>query len=109
MAYDEGLAQRIREVLEERDGFVEKKMFGGICYLLFGNMACGIIGGELIVRVGPEGYEDALSQPHTRVFDFTGRIMRGWVVVTPEGIGEDEELTEWIDAGAGFAMSLPLK
>ena len=109
MAYDEGLAQRIREILEERDGFVEKKMFGGICFLLFGNMACGIIGSELIVRVGPAGYEDALSRPHTRVFDFTGKPMRGWVVVDSDGIGEDDELAEWIDAGAGFSLSLPPK
>lgn len=109
MAYDEGLAQRVREILEEKPGFVEKKMFGGICFLLHGNMACGILDYDIIVRVGPEKYENALTLPHARVFDFTGRPMKGWVMVSHEGHESDEELFGWIQKGVDFAMSLPPK
>ena len=109
MAYSEGLAQRILEALGERPGLVEKKMFGGVGYLLMGNMACGVNKDDLIVRVGPERYEDALAEPHTRPFDMTGRPMRGWVVVMPEGYASDEELGRWVEEGADFALSLPPK
>lgn len=76
MTYDKGLAQRVTELLEEKPGFNEKKMFGGVCYLLNGNMACGVLNEDLIVRVGPEKYEDLLKLPHTRKFDFTFLFMR---------------------------------
>ncbi|MGD9049397.1 MAG: TfoX/Sxy family protein [Anaerolineae bacterium] len=109
MAYDEGLAQRIRDSLQEAPGLVEKKMFGGIGYMLQGNMACGVNQDTLIVRVGPDRYEEALSRPHTRVFDMTGRPMKGWVVVAPEGIEEDDDLDQWIQQGVDFALSLPAK
>jgi TfoX/Sxy family transcriptional regulator of competence genes len=88
---------------------VEKKMFGGIGYMLQGNMACGVNQDTLIVRVGPDLYEEALSRPHTRVFDMTGRPMKGWVVVAPEGIEEDDDLDQWIQQGVDFALSLPAK
>ena len=84
MAYDEGLAHRVREVLRDLPGLVEKKMFGGIGFLVHGNMACGVNGDELIVRVGPEGYQEALARPHARPFDMTGRPMKGWVWVASE-------------------------
>ena len=109
MAYDEGLAQRVRELLEEEPGFDEKRMFGGIGFLIYGNMACGIIGDDLIVRVGKENYEDLLQLPHLRKFDLTGRPMRGWVMVSPEGCESDEDLSEWIERGLDFALSLPPK
>lgn len=109
MAYDEGLAQRVREVLDVRDDISEKEMFGGLSFLLNGNMAVGVIGDELIVRVGPHDYEEALGQAHARAFDFTGRTMSGWVVVEPEGFAEDEDLTEWVLRGVGFAGTLPGK
>ena len=109
MAYDEGLAERIRDRLQETPGLVEKKMFGGVGYMLHGNMACGVNQDTLIVRVGPDRYEEALSRPNTRVFDMTGRPMRGWVVVTPEGIEEDDQLEQWIRQGMDFARSLPPK
>jgi TfoX/Sxy family transcriptional regulator of competence genes len=109
MAYDEGLAQRIQDSLQETPGLVEKKMFGGIGYMLHGNMACGVNQDTLIVRVGPDRYEEALSRPHTKVFDMTGRPMRGWIVVTPEGIEEDDKLEQWIQQGVDFALSLPPK
>ena len=85
MAYDEGLAARVTEALGGQDGLVEKKMFGGIGYLVHGNMACGVNRNDLIIRVGPAAYEEALAHPHTDVFDMTGRPMKGWIVVRPEG------------------------
>ncbi len=109
MAYDEGLAQRVTELLEEKPGFKEKKMFGGVCYLLNGNMACGVLNEDIIVRVGPEKYEDFLKLPHTRKFDITGRAMKGWVMVSYGGHESDEELSEWVQLGTNFALSLPPK
>lgn len=109
MAYDEGLAERAREVLVDLPGFVEKKMFGGIGFMLRGNMACGVSGDELIVRVGPANYEQALGKPHTRPFDMTGRPMRGWVMVAPEGLESDAGLWDWVQRGVEFALSLPEK
>lgn len=109
MAYDEGLAQRVRELLEEHPGFNEKKMFGGICFLLYGNMACGIISDDIIVRVGKEKYDDLLQLPHVKKFDITGRPMKGWVMVSYEGYESDEDLSEWIERGVDFALSLPPK
>lgn len=109
MAYDQGLAQRVRELLEELPGYQEKKMFGGICFLIFGNMACGIIKDDLIVRVGPTAYAEALRRPKTRPFDLTGRVMTGWVMVTPEGCEDDDELGDWVEKGASFARTLPAK
>ncbi len=109
MAYDEGLAQRIREALADADGLSERRMFGGIAFMLHGNMAVGISGDELMVRVGPEAYDEALAQPHARVFDMTGRVMRGWVVVAAEGIADDAALGEWVRRGANYARSLPPK
>jgi hypothetical protein len=109
MAYDEGLAERAREVLVDLPGFVEKKMFGGIGFMLRGNMACGVSGDELIVRVGPANYEQALGMAHTRPFDMTGRPMRGWVMVAPVGLESDAGLEDWIQRGVEFALSLPPK
>jgi len=109
MAYDEGLAQRIRESLSELPGLAEKKMFGGVGYMIRGNMACGVHGDEMIVRVGPDSYEEALASTHTRPFDMTGRPMKGWVMVAPDGIESDAELDRWIQRGVEFALSLPPK
>ena len=109
MAYDEGLAQRIREALADDAGLSERRMFGGVAFMLHGNMAVGISGDELMVRVGPEAYDEALAQPHARVFDMTGRVMRGWVVVAAEGIADDGALGEWVQRGADYALSLPPK
>jgi hypothetical protein len=107
MAYDEGLAQRIREQVAGQSGITEKKMFGGLSFLLNGNMACGVIKDELIVRVGPHSH--AVTQPHARPFDFTGRPMNGWVVVAPAGFESDPALHEWVEQGVTFARSLPPK
>ena len=109
MAYDEGLAERIRERTTGRYALAERKMFGGLCFLLDGNMAFGIVGSELMVRVGKDGYDDALAQPHAREMDFTGRVSKGMVYVAEDGLGEDEDLDAWLDRGAAFAGSLPPK
>ena len=109
MAYDVSLAERIREHLSLREEVTERSMFGGIAWMVRGNMACGVLGDELIVRVGPEEGEKALAEPHTRPFDFTGRPSRGIVYVSAQGIEDDEVLAGWIDAGAGHAGSLPPK
>jgi hypothetical protein len=84
-------------------------MFGGVCYLLNGNMACGILDDNLIVRVGPEKYEDSLKLSHTRKFDITGKAMKGWVMVSYEGHESDNDLFEWVQRGVNFALSLPPK
>lgn len=108
MAYDEGLAERIREVLG-RSPVDEKKMFGGIAFLSRGHMFVGITSDALMVRVGPDAYESALRQPHARVMDFTGRPMRGYVFVDAPGFESDEDLATWIKAGRDFVKSLPAK
>ena len=109
MAYDEGLVQRVRETLTEQDGLEEKKMFGGVAFMVMGNMCCGIVNDELMVRVGLEQYKATLRKDHAREMDFTGRPMRGWVFVTPDGLDSDEALGEWVQSGIQFALSLPPK
>lgn len=109
MPYDEGLAQRILDALGERDGLESKKMFGGVGYMLRGNMSVGVHGDELIVRVGPRRYEEALRRPHARPFDMTGRPMKGWIWVGQEGFEDDEDLDAWVQLGVDFALSLPPK
>ena len=109
MAYDEVLAERVRRALTGRAGLSERKMFGGIAFMLQGNMCCGIVRNDLMVRVGPERHEEALAQPHARPMDFTGRPMRGMVYVTPEGCRTDEALKRWVEQGLNFAATLPAK
>jgi TfoX/Sxy family transcriptional regulator of competence genes len=109
MAYDEGLAERIRTVLEDQRGVTEKKMFGGIAFLLEGNMFVGIVKDELMVRVGPQRYQDSLNEPHVRPMDFTGKPMAGYVFVGPDGMSEDDDLARWVRLGAKFAATLPDK
>ena len=92
MTYDEGLAERIRETLGEPPGLTERKMFGGIAFMLNGNMACGIIRDELMARVGPDAFDQALSRPHVREMDFAGRPMKGMVFVEPAGVEDDAAL-----------------
>ena len=109
MAYDEKLAERVRRALSGREGLSERKMFGGIAYMLDGNMFCGIVKDQLMVRVGPERYDDALARPHAAPMDFTGRAMRGMVYVEPEGCRSDEALQWWVGQGLAFAATLPAK
>jgi TfoX N-terminal domain len=109
MAYDENLAGRVRRALGRRKGVSEKAMFGGLAFLLNGNMCCGVLKGELVVRVARDATDDALAEPHTRVLDFTGRSMRGWVVVGPAGCRDDGDLAGWVNKAVEFASSLPAK
>ena len=109
MAFDESLAQRIRDALARKKNIEEKKMFGGIGFLLHGNMLVGVWKNSLIVRVGPDGYEDALLEPHVKEFDITGRPMKGWVLVEPEGVENDDQLKDWIQRAVKFVGKLPAK
>ena len=109
MAYDEKLAQRIEQHLTERPGITQRKMFGGVCYMLHGNMAVGIVGSELMLRLGAAGVNDALRQPHTRPMDFTGRVMKNMLYVQPAGIKSDKQLGAWIERALQFADTLPKK
>src|SRR5215217_474641 len=109
MAYDEALADRIRDVLAARPELSERKMFGGIAFMLAGNMTVGVIGEDLMVRLDPADAERALAESHTRPMDFTGKPMKNMVYVAPEGTASDQDLAKWVDAGADYAMSLPPK
>jgi TfoX/Sxy family transcriptional regulator of competence genes len=109
MAYDEALAKKVRSHLASIPGLVEKKMFGGVGFMIHGNMACGVNGQDLIVRVGPEQYEAALAEPFIRPFDMTGRPMKGWIVAKPEAYATEDELGYWIQRGVAFAQTLPAK
>jgi TfoX/Sxy family transcriptional regulator of competence genes len=109
MAYDEGVAHRLRELFAGREDVTEMKMFGGIAFMVSGNMCCGIIGDALMARVGPEQYEEALALPHAREMDFTGKPMKGFVYVEPDGFEADEDLKAWVDRCEQFIAGLPAK
>lgn len=109
MAYNEDLANRVRQVLGDLPGLEEKKMFGGVGYLVMGNMACGVNKDDLIVRVGPDKYEEYVALPHARPFDFTGRPMKGWLMVAPAGYKAEADLETWVQLGVDFALTLPPK
>jgi hypothetical protein len=109
MAYDEELAERLRAVLSGQPNLSERKMFGGLAFMVAGNMCCGIIGDELMLRVGPQGYEDALAQPHARLMEFTGRPMKGMVTVAPAGFATEDALAALVQRGVSYASSLPAK
>jgi hypothetical protein len=109
LAYDEGLAERLREVLRSQRGISEKKMFGGLAFLNRGYMFVGIVGDVLMARVGPEYYQEALSRPHVREMDFTGKPMKGYVFVDPPGFELDADLADWVRRCHGFIQTLPAK
>lgn len=107
MAYNESTAHRIRAALADQFEISEKKMFGGIAFMLSGHMLCGVNGDELMARVGPEKYQAALGEPFVREMDFTGRPLMGFVYVAPEGFDNDRKLIEWLTLCADFVTSLP--
>ena len=109
MAYNEELAQRVRDVLAPLDNIHERKMFGGLAFMLSGNMCCCVDRENLVVRTGPDNYDEALARPHARVFDFTGRPMRGFVYVEGAGLKGEAELGDWVNRAVAFAGSLPPK
>jgi TfoX/Sxy family transcriptional regulator of competence genes len=108
MAYDEVLADRLRDRLATADAVVEKKMFGGLAFLTHGNMTVGVHGDDLIVRLRPDATEPALTRPGVRPFDITGRPMRGWVLVAGDHL-DDADLDRWIADAAAFVATLPPK
>lgn len=109
MAFDEGLAARLRKLFEGNLDIREKKMFGGLCFMCRGHMFIGIVGEDLMARVGPENYLQALQQPHVREMDFTGKPMKGYVFVAPAGIATAEMLEKWADLCLRFIDTLPPK
>jgi TfoX/Sxy family transcriptional regulator of competence genes len=109
MPFDESLAPRIRTALARKRGFEEKKMFGGIGFLLNGNLFVGVWTDSLIVRLNPEESAAALREPHVKAFDVTGKPMKGWILVEPEGVEDDDQLRGWIERATKFVKSLPKK
>ncbi len=109
MAYSESLAERIRRAFGRRRGIEEKKMFGGVCFLLNGNMLVGVWKDSLIARLGPDQGDEALLEPHVRKMDITGKPMKGWIMVKPEGIEHDDQLNDWIRRAEEFVVTLPAK
>ena len=109
MAFDEGLAERIRETLADVRGVSERRMFGGLAFMLHGHMFVGVVGSTLMARVGPDRYATALRRPHAREMDFTGRPMQGYVYVDENGTAEDADLAAWVALCRGHAATLPPK
>lgn len=109
MAYDLELAQRVAQLLKSRRGVAQRRMFGGVCFLLNGHMCCGVEKSRLMVRVGSEQYEAALGKRHAKPMDFTGRPLNGFVFVMPEGLRTREALKGWVNLGVRYAASLPPK
>ena len=109
MAFDESLAARIRDALARKKGVEEQKMFGCLCFMLNGNALAGVWKDRLIARLGPDEGEAALLEPHVRAFDITGRPMRKWVAVEPEGVEDDDQLKGWVERAVKFVRTLPKK
>lgn len=109
MTEDEALIERVRALLAGHAGFSEKKMFGGVCFLINGNMCLGTWKGSLIVRLGKDKHEETLARPHTQPANITGRVMKGWALVEPAGIESERDLKSWVGEAAVFTASLPAK
>ena len=109
MAYSAELADRVREHLATEKRITEREMFGGLGFMWAGNMVCGVQGNELMVRVGPDLFQDALTRPHAREMDFTGRPMKGFVTVGRDGVADDDELQLWVRLGLAHAKTFPPK
>lgn len=109
MAYDDKAAERVRRALSGRPELVEKRMMGGVCFMLSGNMCAGVSGSAIMIRVGPDAYAQALTQPHVRPLEFGGMRPKGFVLVDPEGYRTAKALAAWIERGVNFASTLPAK
>jgi len=109
MAFSESLAARVRDMVTRQKGIAEKKMFGSLCFLLNGNLLVGVWKDSLIVRLGPEQADRALLKPHVKKFDVTGKPMKNWILVEPDGVENDEQLKNWLEAAEKFVGSLPKK
>ena len=106
---DDALAERIRPLLADRDGYSERRMFGGVCFMIGGNMCVGTWRDALIVRIDRKDRESVFAEPHTRPADMNGRVMKGWALVEPGGIATESDLESWVDRAAAYAASLPAK
>jgi TfoX/Sxy family transcriptional regulator of competence genes len=109
MPVDESLARSLRAVVTQTDGVVEKKMFGGLAFLVQGNMSVGVHGAELVVRVEPAEGAELLREPGVRAFDITGRPMKGWLLVSADVLRDPAALRAWVERGVSYARSLPAK
>jgi len=109
MSYDESLAQRVHNLLKRQQGFSQRKMFGGLCFMLHGNMCCGITQNELMLRLGEINAQKALEMPYTRVMDFTGKPLKSMIFVEQPGFKEDDDLKYWVSQAVKFVKSLPPK
>jgi TfoX/Sxy family transcriptional regulator of competence genes len=109
VAYDEALADRIRDVLAGRAGVREQKMFGGLAFMVGGHMTVGVVNDELMARVGADGEDDALAQRHARTMDFTGRPMTGFIQVSAAGVASEDDVRAWVDRCLAFTTTLPPK
>jgi TfoX/Sxy family transcriptional regulator of competence genes len=109
MPFDDTLAHRVRTILEKIEGLSEKKMFGGLCFLVKGHMALGLVNEDLMIRVRPDSYEKTLSQPHVRKMDFTGKPLKGFLYIDAKGTESEKDLRKWVLKGVEFARSLPAK
>ena len=109
MAYSEKLAERVRQILQPTAGITEKKMFGGVAFMLNGNMCCGVSNNELMLRLGPERAQKALQEKNTREMDFTGRVIKSMLFVEPAGIRTKVSLMKWVGKALDFVSRLPPK
>ena len=109
MAYDDSVAERVRQVLKRRRGISERKMFGGLAFLMNGNMCCGVLDKDIVVRLGDKGAASALGEAHTRPMDFTGRPMKSMVYIKPAGYRSEKALRGWIERAVEFTKTLPEK
>ncbi len=109
MAFNEAVARRVRKMLDKHPQVVEKRMFGGLAFIVCGNMCCGVVGDKLMIRVGPRAYEEALARPHAREMDFTGKPLKGFVYVEPAGFTSAAGLKAWITRATEFTLSLPVR
>ena len=110
MPRDDGaLIERIRAILKQHEGYSEKKMFGGVAFMIGGNMCCGPWANSLIVRLAKEDHDETQAEPHVKPMDITGKVMRGWAMIEPAGIEADDQLKAWVRRAVKFAASLPAK
>jgi TfoX/Sxy family transcriptional regulator of competence genes len=109
MPFDAALAERVHDLMIGREGALEKRMFGGICFMLRGNMCCGVVRDRLMLRLGPDGAAEALEHPHTEPMDFTGKPMKSMVYVVAAGYTDDADLERWIETAVRFVTTLPAK
>ncbi|HMB69546.1 MAG TPA: TfoX/Sxy family protein [bacterium] len=109
MSYDQGVVDRVRKALSKRRNVAERRMFGGLTFMVGGHMTCGVVGDELMVRVGPDAYAEALKDRHAREMDFTGTPLKGFVFVESKGFATEEALREWLDRAVEFVKTLPVK